>query len=79
MMNKKGRKYDREKWGWKSKDDLSEHCHYSGLPSPLAYSDEVKHPYYDSNKKKKRDEYAAKATLACIVGGIILAIISLFI
>ena len=75
MMNKKGRKYNREKWGWKDE----EHCHYSGLPSPLAYSDEVKHPYYDSDKKKQRDEYSMKAILACVVGGIILAIISLFI
>lgn len=75
MMNKRGRKYNRKKWGWKDE----EHCHYSGLPSPLAYSDEVKHPYYDSDKKKQRDEYSMKAILACVVGGIILAIISLFI
>ena len=49
MINKKGRKYDREKWGWKSEDEVDEHCHYSGLPSPAAYED--KHPYYDSDKK----------------------------
>ena len=34
-MNKKGRKYDREKWGWKSEDEINEHCHYSDFQPHL--------------------------------------------
>ena len=76
MINKKGRKYDREKWGWKSEDEVDEHCHYSGLPSPAAYED--KHPYYDSDKKIRNDKFASKVVLVCIVGVIILTLVNLF-
>ena len=79
MVSKKGRKYDREKWGWKSEDEINEHCHYSDLPSPLAYTDDIKHPYYDSDKKKQGEIYAAKVIFACVIGVVILSIISLFI
>ena len=75
-MNKKGRKYDREKWGWKSKDEINEHCHYSGLPSPLAYTNEVKHPYYDSDKKKKTEKFSLQAIGICIIVMLTLAILS---
>tara|TARA_B100000497_G_scaffold101448_1_gene115378 strand:+ start:219 stop:449 length:231 start_codon:yes stop_codon:yes gene_type:complete len=74
-MNKKGRKYDREKWGWKSEDDINEHCHYSGLPSPAAYED--KHPYYDSNKKKKTEKFSLQAIGICVIVMLTLAILSL--
>lgn len=81
MEGKKGRKYDREKWGWKDESEIpenvKEYCHYSNLPSPSAYED--KHPYYDSKKKIKADEISLKVILGCVVGVIILVIINLFI
>ena len=79
MENKKGRKYDREKWGWKDENDIVDHnCHYSGLPSPSAYEDQ-NNQYYNSKRKLKADEFSSKVILGCIVGVIILVIISLFI
>ena len=71
MMNKKGRKYDREKWGWNSKipKDLKEY----------SYSYEDKHPYYDSDRKRKTEEFSLNVIFACMVGMIILIFISLFI
>jgi|TARA_B110000459_G_C16472603_1_gene430480 hypothetical protein len=88
MENKKGRKYDREKWGWKDKSDIVDHnCHYSGLPSPSAYEDQdnqylknhYRRQYYNSKRKLKQDEFSSKVVLGCIIGVIILVIINLFI
>jgi hypothetical protein len=79
MENKKGRKYDREKWGWKDKSDIVDHnCHYSGLPSPSAYEGQD-NQYYNSKRKLKQDEFSSKVILGCIIGVIILVIINLFI
>jgi len=71
MMNKKGRKYDREKWGWNSE-----------IPKNLQkynYSYENKHPYYDSDHKQKTEEFSMNTILWGVVGMIILIFISLFI
>ena len=70
-MNKKGRKYDREKWGWNSE-----------IPKNLQkynYSYENKHPYYDSYHKQKTEEFSMNTILWGVVGMIILIFISLFI
>ena len=79
MENKKGRKYDREKWGWKDENDIVDHnCHYSGLPSPSAYEDQD-NQYYNSKRKLKQEDFASKVILGCIIVAIILVIINLFI
>lgn len=72
MINKKGRKYNRKKWGWKDE----EHCHYSGLPSPLSYTEEVKHPYYNSDKKKKTEKFSLQAIGICMIVMLTLIILS---
>jgi hypothetical protein len=80
VENKKGRKYDRKKWGWKDESEIPEnvkdYCHYSDLPSPSAYED--KHPYYDSDKKIRDDIFASKVVLGCVIGVIILTLVNLF-
>lgn len=79
MESKKGRKYDREKWGWKDKSDIVDYnCHYPGLPSPSAYEGQD-NQYYNSKRKLKQDEFSSKVILGCIIGVIILVIINLFI
>ena len=35
-----------------------------------------KHPYYDSNKKKRTEEFAMKAISICFVGMLVILIIS---
>ncbi len=74
MINKKGRKYDREKWGWKSEDDIKEHCHYSGLPSPSAYED--KHSYYESDRKLKTEKFATQVIGICAIVMLTLIVLS---
>jgi hypothetical protein len=73
-MNKKGRKYDREKWGWKSEDEVNKHCHYSGLPSPSSYDDS--HSYYESDRKLKTEKFATQTIGVCIVVMLILIVLS---
>jgi len=71
MENKKGRKYDREKWGWKGESEIIDHdCHYSGLPSPSAYED--KHSYYNSERKLKTEKFSLHALGFCIVAVVVL-------
>ncbi len=72
MMNKKGRKYNREKWGWKDE----EHCHYSGLPSPSSYKE--KHPYYESDRKIKSERFSLNAIAVCAIGVVILWVCMFF-
>ena len=72
-MNKKGRKYDRNKWGWGSESkipkDLKEYNH--------SYED--KHPYYDSDRKQKAEEFSMNVIFGCMVGIMVLIFIILFI
>ena len=75
-MGNTGRKYNREKWGWKDESEIikrGEHCHYSGLPSPTSY--ENKHPYYDSDRKKRTNEFAIKAICLSFVSLVVVIII----
>ena len=48
-MGNSGRRYNREKWGWKDES-------------------QIKHPYYDSDRKKRSEEFALKASAFCIIG-----------
>jgi len=75
MVSKKGRKYDREKWGWKSEDEVNKHCHYSGLPSPSAYDDDS-HSYYESDHKLKTEKFVTQTIGVCIVVMLTLIVLS---
>ena len=57
MTNKKGRKYDRKRWGWKDEND-------------------IKHPYYDSDRKKRTDEFSLRVSAFCIVGMVLILILA---
>tara|TARA_R110000823_G_scaffold52302_1_gene129479 strand:- start:235 stop:471 length:237 start_codon:yes stop_codon:yes gene_type:complete len=77
-MGNPGRKYDREKWGWKDESELNnKSCHYSGLPSPSAYED--KHPYYNSKKKILQEEIAMKVIFISFVSlVVVIVLVSIF-
>lgn len=47
-----GRKYDREKWGWKNEDDIQIN---------------FKHPYYDSDRKQQTESFALKAIFISLI------------
>ncbi len=77
MINKKGRKYDREKWGWKDENEIvdeNKHCHYSGLPSPSSYDDSDS--YYESDRKLKTEKFATQTIGVCIVVMLTLIVLS---
>lgn len=74
VENKKGRKYNREKWGWKDENDIVDHnCHYSGLPSPSAYKDQ--HDYYNGERKLKAEKFSMQAIGFCIVAIVTLTLL----
>lgn len=52
IENKKGRKYDREKWGWKNESELKNHQLNS---------------YYESDRKLKTENFATQIIGICIV------------
>ena len=60
---KRGRKYDRAKWGWKDESQLQKY-------SP--------HPYYDSDRKQKTEEFSIKVILGCIILMVFLATLLIF-
>ncbi len=60
-MNKKGRKYDREKWGWKDESELENHEF---------------HPYYTNNRKLKTEKFATQAIGVCLVVMLTLFVLS---
>ena len=71
---KVGRKYDREKWGWKDESEIIDHnCHYSGLPSPSSYGD--KHHYYNNDRKLKTEKFSLQAIGVCIVAIVTLTVL----
>tara|TARA_B110000285_G_C14909600_1_gene507257 strand:+ start:558 stop:797 length:240 start_codon:yes stop_codon:yes gene_type:complete len=71
---KVGRKYDREKWGWKDESEIIDHnCHYSGLPSPSSYED--KHHYYNNDRKLKTEKFSLQAIGVCIVAIVTLTVL----
>jgi hypothetical protein len=75
MENKKGRKYDREKWGWKDENDIVDYnCHYSGLPSPSAYEGQD-NQYYNSKRKLKSEKFSLQAIGFCIVAIVTLTLL----
>ena len=77
IEEKKGRKYDRAKWGWKDESEIIDHnCHYSGLPSPSSYED--KHHYYDSDHKQKTEEFSLKAILMCVIAMVFIVTLLIF-
>ena len=51
-MNKKGRKYDRERWGWKDESELHNHLF---------------HPYYTNDRKLKTEKFATQMIGICAV------------
>ena len=59
-MNKKGRKYDREKWGWKDESELHNH---------------QLHPYYTNDHKLKTEKFSLQAISFCIVAMIALTLL----
>ena len=60
-MNKKGRKYDREKWGWKDESELHNH---------------QLHPYYTNDRKLKTEKFATQMIGICAVVMLTLLILS---
>ena len=60
-MNKKGRKYDREKWGWKDESELSDH---------------QLHPYYTNDRKLKTEKFATQMIGICAVVMLTLLVLS---
>jgi hypothetical protein len=66
MENKTGRKYDRERWGWKKIDDGK-------------YDDEVSkldgHVYYDSKEKLRKNRYSSMVAGAAVVGMVVMIIV----
>ena len=63
MEDKKGRKYDRERWGWKDESELEKHSF---------------HPYYDSDRKLKTEEFSIKVILGCIILMVFLVTLLIF-
>jgi len=61
IENKKGRKYDREKWGWKDESELKNHN---------------LHSYYESDRKLKTEKFATQAIGICAVVMLTLLILS---
>jgi hypothetical protein len=60
MEDKKGRKYDRAKWGWKDESELEIQSY---------------HPYYDSDRKKLTEKYSMIAIVSSVISMIILTTI----
>jgi len=61
MLNKKGRKYDREKWGWKDESELENH---------------QLHPYYTNDRKLKTEKFATQMIGICAVVMLTLLVLS---
>ncbi len=57
IENKKGRKYDREKWGWKDESELEKH---------------TLHPYYDNDRKNLTEKYSIMAITVSIISMVFL-------
>ncbi len=66
MENKTGRKYDRERWGWRK---LSEG----------KYDDEMTkldgHVYYDSEEKLRKNRYASMVAGVAFIGMVVMIIV----
>ena len=60
MEDKKGRKYDRAKWGWKDESELEIQSY---------------HPHYDSDRKKLTEKYSIIAIVSSVISMIILSTI----
>ena len=77
MENKTGRKYNRQRWGWKNEGELPNNtCNYSGLPSMEAYKEEFKHPYYDSDERKRKRRDSVMIAGWSFVGMIVIIILT---
>ncbi len=61
MVSKKGRKYDREKWGWKDESELENH---------------ELHHYYTNDRKVKTEEFVTQAIGICLVVMLTLFVLS---
>ncbi len=57
-MGNSGRRYNREKWGWKDES-------------------QIKHPYYDSDRKRRTEEFSLKAIGICFVAFVICLVITM--
>jgi len=59
----------KKEWFWMSKHKNEEHCHYSGLPSPMAYENK-------KNNKMKKDLkisiLIAMLSMAVLIGMVII-------
>jgi len=59
----------KKEWFWVSKHKNEEHCHYSGLPSPMAYENK-------KNNKMKKDLkisiLIAMLSMAVLIGMVII-------
>tara|TARA_R110000796_G_scaffold232333_1_gene350532 strand:+ start:771 stop:971 length:201 start_codon:yes stop_codon:yes gene_type:complete len=52
MEDKKGRKYDREKWGWKDESELAKHSFK---------------PHYDNDRRNLTEKYSIVAIVVSII------------
>ena len=61
----------KKEWFWMSKHKNEEHCHYSGLPSPMAYENK-KNNKMKNNQDIKQAIFIAMLSMAVLIGMVII-------